>query len=146
MRLLARATIFGFRLAPILLLVYWILIFTGTHLPGSELRSLHVKDKVLHFGAFAGLAFLLAWSLPRRIGGVVPGVLVAAAVALIYGVLDEWTQGFVSHRTPSLGDLLADALGTLFGLLAYLGLRAVLVGILERPRASQQNWTQAPHR
>src|SRR5690606_4244388 len=95
-----------------------------------------VQDKVMHFGAFAGLAFLLAWSLPRRIAGAIPGVVVAAAVALAYGMIDEWTQGFVAHRTPSVGDLVADALGTLFGLVTYLGLRATLHGILARPRRS----------
>lgn len=148
MRFLARATVFGFRLAPIVLLVYWILIFTGTHLPGSELRSIQVQDKVLHFGAFAGLAFLLAWSLPRRIGGAIPGVAVAAAVALVYGAFDEWTQGFVARRVPSLGDLTADALGTVFGLVIYSGLRAMLYGLLARPRrsSSESRLGQAPNR
>lgn len=145
MRFLARATLFGFRLAPVVLLVYWILIFTGTHLPGSELKSIQVQDKVLHFGAFAGLAFLLAWSLPRWIADSIPGVAVAAAVALVYALLDEWTQGFVAHRTPSVGDLIADSLGTMCGLITYLALRAILYGILARSRDSASRLTQMPN-
>ena len=138
MRFFARATIFGFRLAPVLLIVYWISIFTGTHLPGSAVKSLHLQDKVLHFAAFAGLAFLLAWSLPRRIAGVIPGVAATAALATIYAVIDEWTQGFVAHRTPSFGDLVADALGITSGLIIYLVLRAVLYSWLDRPRAASE--------
>jgi hypothetical protein len=68
MRKLVQLTIFGFRLAPILLAVYWIMLFTGTHLPGSSVKSIHVNDKMLHFLAFAGLSFLLAWSIPSRLG------------------------------------------------------------------------------
>ena len=138
MRFLARATIFGFRLAPIILLVYWILIFTGTHLPGSEVKSIEVHDKVLHFGAFAGLAFLLAWYLPRRIGRT-PGVVIAAGIAVVYAVLDEWTQGFIAHRTPSAGDLVADALGTMCGLSVYVVLRAMLSGVFSRRPGRREN-------
>lgn len=126
MRFIARATIFGFRLAPMLLIVYWILIFTGTHLPGSSMKSVDVSDKLMHFGAFAGLSFLLAWSLPRRVAGAVPGVALTALVALAYAVIDEWTQGFVRNRSPSVGDFMADSLGIISGLIIYLTLRVFL--------------------
>ena len=37
-------------------------------------------------------------------------------VASCYGISDEFHQGFVLGRTPSLVDLLADALGALVGI------------------------------
>lgn len=138
MQQLIKLTIFGFRLAPVLLVVYWIFLFTGTHLPGSAIKSMHFSDKVMHFSAFAGLAFLLAWSLPRQIGRF-PGLLVAASITLTYAVIDEYTQGFVPNRTPDVQDFVADALGMLFGFAAYLTLRWMIVGsqratVSKRPR------------
>ncbi len=125
-RFLFQATIFGFRLAPVLLVVYWILLFTGTHLPGSTIGSMRVSDKLLHFSAFAGLAFLLAWALPRRVAGGIPGVLLAAILTLIYAAIDEWTQGFVPRRNPDISDFFADALGMIAGLTVYFILRSLL--------------------
>ena len=126
MRFIARATIFGFRIAPVLLAVYWILIFTGTHLPGSSIKSVDISDKLMHFTAFAGLSFLLAWSLPRKVAGRISGLVLTALVALTYAVIDEWTQGFVANRSPSLGDFVADSLGIVVGLIVYSTLRALL--------------------
>lgn len=126
MRFIARATIFGFRIAPVLLAVYWILIFTGTHLPGSPIKSFDISDKLMHFTAFAGLSFLLAWSLPRQVAGRVSGLVLTALVALTYAVIDEWTQGFVVNRSPSLGDFVADSVGIAVGLIVYSTLRAFL--------------------
>lgn len=132
MRFIARATIFGFRIAPMLLVFYWILIFTGTHLPGSSVKSVGISDKLLHFGAFAGLSFLLAWSLPRKVAGRFSGLALTALVALSYAVVDEWTQGFVSRRSPSIGDFLADSLGIVSGLIIYLMLRVFLYRVADR--------------
>lgn len=126
MRFIARATIFGFRVAPALLVVYWILIFTGTHLPGSSIKSIDLSDKLMHFIAFTGLSFLLAWSLPRQVAGRISGLLLTALVALTYAVIDEWTQGFVVNRSPSVGDFVADSLGIAVGLVIYTTLRALL--------------------
>ncbi|XZE51402.1 VanZ family protein [Planctomycetaceae bacterium SH139] len=125
-RFLFQATIFGFRLAPVLLVVYWILLFTGTHLPGSAMGSFKVSDKLLHFSAFAGLAFLLAWALPRKVGGRIPGVAVAGILSVIYAAIDEWTQGFVPRRTPDISDFFADVLGMIVGLAVYFILRSLL--------------------
>jgi VanZ family protein len=84
-----------------------------------------VNDKTLHFVAYAGLAFLLAWSLPRRVGPL-PGLWVVAAVTVLYAILDEWTQGFVPRRSPDVADFLADMLGMSVGLISYLLLKRLL--------------------
>lgn len=128
MRQIIQLTIFGIRLAPILLVVYWIMLFTGTHLPGSALKSLSYNDKLLHCGAFAGLAFLLAWALPKNLFGRIPSVLLAAIITMTYAVLDEWTQAFVPNRTPDFKDFVADCFGMLLGFAAYFVLRTLLFG------------------
>lgn len=137
MQALVRATIFGFRLAPILLVIYWAMLFTGTHLPGSSFRGFHFNDKVMHFGAFAGLAFLLAWALPKSIKRI-NGLVIAAILILAYAIFDEWTQGFVPNRSPDIHDFFADTLGMLTGFLAYLVLRTILFGMLKQPTVNKR--------
>ncbi|WP_310734357.1 VanZ family protein [Ideonella livida] len=64
-------------------------------------------DKVRHAAAF--VAF---WWMARRCGWPAPRVL---AVLLAYGVAIEVGQAFTPGRDPSLGDVLADAVGLALG-------------------------------
>lgn len=143
MRSLVRATIFGFRLAPLLLAVYWVLLFTGTHLPGSTLRHMRFNDKLLHFSAYAGLAFLVAWAIPKRIAGY-SGLLIAAAIVIAYAAIDELTQGFVPRRRPDLDDFIADLLGMACGFIIYKLLRLFIVG--KAPSARESAWASSQHK
>src|SRR5688572_17914294 len=55
------------QLALVILLAYWALIAIGTHLPSADGGGVpYLSDKFVHFGAFAGLGFLLACSLMRK--------------------------------------------------------------------------------
>lgn len=72
-------------------------------------------DKVAHFGAYLVLGFLFAhgaaWlRLPFA---------VAIALGWIYGALDELHQTTVPGRDASVGDWVADALGTVAGVLLF---------------------------
>jgi VanZ family protein len=113
-------------LGQIALVGYWLLIFTGTHLPPTMPllpTEVHNIDKVYHFTAYAILAGLLAtvWQLSS-------GVLTARHLrwtwiaVVIYGALDEITQIPVS-RDCDFWDWVADAIGTACGLLAFVWLR-----------------------
>lgn len=105
---------------------YWLLIFTGTHLPPTTSflpYAEHNVDKVYHFTAYAILAGLLAtvWQLSS-------GVLTARHLrwtwiaVVIYGALDEITQIPVS-RDCDFWDWTADAIGAAAGLFAFVWLR-----------------------
>jgi len=111
-------TIRGLRLATILLAVYWCLLFVATHIPKPP--SLHVQhiDKVFHFLAYAGLAFLLAWSLPTIPHHPILNILLAAFISISYGVVDECLQIPVG-RTADILDWIADSIGAVSGLAAY---------------------------
>ncbi len=64
MRPVTKITIFGFRLAIVVLAAYWLCIFVGTHLPNmGEIVDLRfeVNDKVKHFSAFFLLGGLLCY-------------------------------------------------------------------------------------
>src|SRR6476620_5377290 len=97
------------------LAAWWIVIFVGTHLPGSIIHPVGNRDKIYHFSAFAGLAALLCASAAcfRRPG---PGVYAAViAVAASYGIFDELTQMLVPRRTADPLDWLADISGATVG-------------------------------
>ena len=97
------------------LAAYWIVIFVGTHVPGSVIHPGGHKDKVFHFGAFVGLSILLCWCVAffRKPGPAVYAAVVA--VAACYGVFDELTQQFVPIRTADPLDWLADLCGAVLG-------------------------------
>lgn len=117
----------GMRLASILLLTYWISIFVGTHIPGHSVPKVGLSDKSMHFGAFAGLAFLLAWAIPTRKGQYVRHILITFGVMVAYACLDELTQKFIPGRSCSIWDLLADVSGAAFGIAIYWACRFLLL-------------------
>ncbi len=105
------------------LAVYWGLLFTATHWPLAATMPIagqvEIADKLLHFSAFALLAWLLAWvwqlhpaydNWPAMVG---VWLLVA-----IYGGFDELSQPLVG-RSCHLLDWLADLMGAAFGLWVY---------------------------
>jgi VanZ family protein len=97
-----------------MLAVYWIAIFVGTHVPHGVHGVGRVNDKVLHFGAYAGLAFLLAAALTSmrvRFGSL----LLPIAIAAIYGCVDELSQMAVAGRHAEFTDWAADVFGAGLG-------------------------------
>ena len=115
------------RLASFCLLAYWIAIFIGTHLPSSSIPRLGGNDKLLHLGAFGGLAFLVAWALPTREGKALQRAVWTLGLIIGYAMLDELTQKLIPGRTCSLGDFVADSVGAVLGLLAYFATKACLI-------------------
>lgn len=114
------------RIASACLVLYWIAIFIGTHIPGPAVPNLG-NDKLLHFGAFGGLAFLVAWALPTKEGQAHIRGLITLGLIVGYAMVDEISQNFIPGRTCSLGDFVADAIGAVMGLTAYFVIKAVLV-------------------
>ena len=119
------------RLAPVLLAIYWPLVFFGTHLPirpggGGELP---VNDKLIHAAIFFGLGFLLALAAGRgtgagsgseasagRKGLFDGGWVLLLAIGVGYAAIDEWSQRFVVGRYPDVRDFVADVGGFVLGL------------------------------
>ena len=106
-----------------------LLVLVGSLTPGTEMPEIDVSDKLQHFGAYAGLAFLglLAWPQGRAGGWSVGGLLLA-------GPLIEVVQMFVPGRSASLGDAVADVLGVAAGAVLAYGVKRV-----SRSRASRRN-------
>jgi len=121
------------RLIGLLLACYWIAMFIGTHMPMPRLETMPPQsDKLMHFGAYAGLAFLLSlWIAARgRLTAWTP--LLVWLTTAVYAVADELLQIPV-YRTADVIDGAADFLGSLTGLLVFAALRAAMsrVGLLQ---------------
>lgn len=79
------------------------------------------QDKLLHFGEYMVLAFLLGRAVSAGDPAPPPGRLVAAlAAAWLFGLADEVHQHFVPGRTASGLDAAADAVGSMAGMLAWV--------------------------
>jgi len=112
--------------AALFLAVYWLAMFTGTHTPIEHFENnFNHADKLLHFSAYGGLAFLLALNflLRRRTGW--PVYLAALLIACCFGAFDELTQP-LAGRDCELLDWVADTCGAAAGLCALAWLRAFL--------------------
>ncbi len=121
---LSPLTIFGIRLATLVLIVYWIALFTGTHMPRPPKVPLPYGDKLQHFTAFFGLAMLLCWAIPTR-GRPLRKILIVLAIAIPYAAFDEWTQGFTANRTVDINDFYTNTAGILTATASYAAVRAL---------------------
>ncbi len=115
--------------------VYAGFIFWASHQPQWIVRLPHfvLADKVAHLTEFAILAALVVWALgldaasPKRL-------MVATALVIAYGVLDEIHQAFVPGRVSDPADALADALGALLVLALHFAWRKVRVRTADEER------------
>lgn len=89
------------------LILYTYLLFAA---PSGEPPRFNINDKVLHFAGFASLSgvFFIAYRFP---------LVKSMLLMLAYGLFTEGVQGLLPYRTASLGDLIADVLGALAGLI-----------------------------
>ena len=117
------------RWVTIILVVYWLAMFVGTHIPTSlpQLPGSNL-DKVVHFLAYSGLALLIAlnWQIHGGHLGIRHYVLVWILLAA-YAALDEWTQLPVG-RDGNPYDWLADITGSAAGLAIFHAIRPWLFG------------------
>lgn len=97
------------------LAIYWSTMFFGTHLPAMPQSLAGQSDKVLHCGAYFGLAtLLLTWRISRGPVSFRDIVLIWLMIGL-YGIFDEVTQPLVG-RHADYEDWLADLTGAAIGL------------------------------
>ncbi len=89
--------------------------------PGPPPLAASMGDKVNHIAAFAAMGFAAALARPASWRHA----WLAALGLLGYGVFIELVQSVLPTRTADIGDLLADALGAVAGLLLVAALRRV---------------------
>ena len=107
------------------LIVYWLVLFVATHLPRHSMPKFLVWDKLLHWGAFLVLAFLIACVNPVR-GRFHRHFWFVFGVTTVYGIADELTQQFTPGRVCDFWDAVANSIGALSGLIAFHLVRQVV--------------------
>jgi VanZ family protein len=93
-------------------ILYMAGIFFASSLSAPAIPS-SASDVSLHAAAYFGLTLLVIRALAgNRWSGVTAITLAAAwAIAVAYGVTDEWHQSFVPNRDADLRDVVADGIG-----------------------------------
>ena len=105
--------------APLIMIV---ITFLSSRSSAGGIALFPGADKIMHFAAFAVLAFALglwfsadSWlKLPLR------NFFICVAIASVFGILDEIHQFFVPGRHSDIWDWAADTLGAAFGSAAFL--------------------------
>ena len=123
------------RRARTLALVYFAILFVGTHIPSTAVPSTNFWDKGLHFSGYAVLTIcvLAGWEL--TFGTLQARHYFAVWFAgILYAAFDEWTQIPVG-RTCDMNDWLADVLGVVGGIVIYQLLRPLLFAVIGRSGA-----------
>jgi len=115
------------RIAAVLLILYWIVLFIGTHIPSvGGTPKIRFPDKTAHMVGYTALAFLLAVAISRR-RRITPALYVLLfGAGAIYGAIDEGTQMLVPGRHADVVDWLADIVGVITGLITFGSLRAII--------------------
>lgn len=81
-------------------------------------KNIFGVDKIAHFIAFGALAGAITLWIPARRWTNAASfrfIVIAAAIAILFGISDEFHQSFVPGRFPSVYDVIADALGAFAG-------------------------------
>lgn len=94
-------------------------IFTLSSIPSLKWSFAPFDDFVLrklaHMGVYAVLTALLFWAFPKHTNRTRQAWLLAALLAGIYALSDEWHQTFVAGRHGSFRDVGIDTLGIAAG-------------------------------
>ena len=104
------------------LIIYCILIFLQSSFPSIEsVPELPYSDKALHFFAYAvlGALFLRAYKTLQIRNKFKLLLILSVLSSSLYGISDEIHQHFVPYRSFEYFDILADVLGSVFGVFIY---------------------------
>ncbi|MFP4082429.1 MAG: VanZ family protein [Candidatus Aminicenantes bacterium] len=102
-------------------LLYYLVIFLVSSASYDIDVRISFLDKAVHFFEFSLLAFLLSVGYFRTVKySIKTKSAVTIFSGVMLGILDEIHQSFVPGRHFEIGDMAADGLGILIGLILYL--------------------------
>jgi VanZ family protein len=104
------------------LILYCLLIFIQSSKPSfQQLPDIQYFDKLLHFVcyAFLGILFFRAFQTMQLKQSRTMLILFSILGATLYGISDEIHQYFVPLREASFSDVIANTLGSVFGVYLY---------------------------
>ncbi len=111
--------------------LFWILAFVLTHVPGNDLPEFRLGDKWLHLIGFLGLGTMLLATLTSYRLTRFARLATMLAVLPIYAALDELTQP-PFHRSCDFLDWTFDVLGVLAAALLVEGVHLMIRAVRAR--------------
>ena len=104
----------------ILLVAYMIVILSVSTLPGQSIPKalLLTWDKLIHLIEYFIFGILAMKSMNRISSRM---LLFVIPFGMVFGIMDEYLQSFISGRYSSGWDVLADTIGVMIGALLVLG-------------------------
>jgi VanZ family protein len=126
-----------------LVVVLWItVIFVVSSIPSLHVPFAHSYDfllrKLAHIGAYAVLTVVLSWAFQMYTDSRIRAWLLAAFVAVLYGVSDEWHQTWILGRHGSFRDVGIDAVGVAAGIALVQRQAIEGLAIIEKARSRLQ--------
>lgn len=117
---------------------------TFFHLPWDEeeFRKISIAiegyiRKAAHMSEYALLSVLLYLWLENRQFKVLKRSVIAAFLAMLYAVSDEFHQLFVQGRAGSVRDVMIDSAGVLLGILVFVGVKECISFLLNRRKSRE---------
>lgn len=98
------------------------LIFYASSIPGKDiLHFFSLQAAAYHLFVYLFLAFFLARALRRTYPGKPASKIIFIVIifGVIYGIMDEFHQGFTPGRSVSSLDVVIDGLGSVIGSVIY---------------------------
>lgn len=101
---------------PVIVYCFFIFILSSLPYPEKAPKYPHM-DKVFHFIEYAvlGALFLRAFKTLRFNDKKYLVIFLSVTASIIYGLSDELHQYFIPYRNASFMDIVADAAGSIFG-------------------------------
>ena len=130
------------RLMLIACVVGWVAALVATHVPGEDLPGFRVSDKTLHVVGYFGLASLFWLAMTAYGVRFWRRFTVALCVLIIYGAMDEITQG-PFHRTPDVGDWVGDVVGIVLATVVWETLFRLTRG--RQPQSADSQAAKPPY-
>jgi VanZ family protein len=98
-----------------------LLFIPGSKLPKQEIFQIPGLDKIIHFGLFLILEWLLLFdSAIKKANDNLIDVLKISLTAVVFAVLTELIQRYlISERIGDINDLCMDLIGLFVGVLSY---------------------------
>jgi len=103
------------------LVILVIIAIPGNYIPKpSGLWESISPDKILHFGLFAPLSYLLAWGIYKNNKPSKQVIIIPLIFGIIYAILTEMLQYYIIQgRNGNLFDAIADIIGVSLGLILF---------------------------
>ncbi|MCA9069938.1 MAG: VanZ family protein [Planctomycetaceae bacterium] len=105
--------------------VYWLTIFTATHIEMPKVEAApRNTDKLVHLVMYGGFAFWLSLWLASRKVPLARIKWITLGTSVIYGILDELLQIPIESRSADVWDFVTDVCGATLGFLLFAALRS----------------------